>query len=110
VGVHPDGVCRGPLINKLSQFQLYVLSVTVTSTGLAMVSISTTFAFLALSAIVLGLGLGLINLVTSSRIGKMEGEKGKIVALFAASVGVGISLGPMIGVSWGNTSGHKIYF
>lgn len=100
----------GPLINKLSQFQLYVLSASVTSAGLAMVSISTTFAFLALSSIVLGLGLGLINLVTSSRIGKMEGEKGKIVALFAASVGAGISLGPMIGGVVGQYLGTQNIF
>lgn len=100
----------GPLITRMSQFQLYLLSVTVTSVGLAMVSISTTFALLVLSAVVLGLGLGLINLVTSSRIGKMEGEKGKIVALFAASVGVGISLGPMIGGIVGQYLGTQNIF
>jgi MFS family permease len=100
----------GPLINKLSQFRLYVLSVSVTSAGLTMVSISTSFAVLALSAVVLGLGLGLINLVTSSRIGKMEGEKGKIVALFAASVGAGISLGPMIGGVVGQYLGTQNIF
>lgn len=100
----------GPLITRLTQFQLYVTSVVVTSAGLAMVSISTTFAFLALSSVVLGLGLGLINLVTSSRIGTMEGEKGKIVALFAASVGVGISLGPMIGGVVGQYLGTQNIF
>jgi MFS family permease len=52
---------------------------------------------MTLSTVVLGLGLGFLNLVTSSRIGLMEGEKGKIVALFAAAVGAGISLGPMLG-------------
>lgn len=100
----------GPLITRLTQFQLYLLSVTVTSAGLALVSISTTFAFLAFSAVVLGLGLGLINLVTSSRIGKMEGEKGKVVALFSASVGAGISLGPMIGGIVGQYLGTQNIF
>lgn len=100
----------GPLITRMSQFQLYVLSVTVTSVGLAMVSFSTTFALLAFSSVVLGLGLGLINLVTSSRIGSMEGEKGKVVALFAASVGVGISLGPMIGGIVGQYLGTQNIF
>jgi MFS family permease len=100
----------GPLITKLSQFQLYLLSVTVTSVGLALVSISSTFTLLAFSSVVLGLGLGLINLVTSSRIGKMEGEKGKIVALFAASVGAGISLGPMIGGVVGQYLGTQNIF
>jgi MFS family permease len=100
----------GPLITRMSQFQLYLLSVTVTSVGLAMVSFSTTFALLAFSSVVLGLGLGLINLVTSSRIGSMEGEKGKVVALFAASVGAGISLGPMIGGMVGQYLGTQNIF
>ena len=100
----------GPLINRLSQFQLYLMSVTVTSVGLAMVSISSTFLLLAISAVVLGLGLGLINLVTSSRIGSMEGEKGKVVALFAASVGAGISLGPMLGGIAGQYLGTQNIF
>jgi MFS family permease len=100
----------GPLITKMSQFQLYVLSVTVTSVGLALVSFSSTFILLVFSSVVLGLGLGLINLVTSSRIGSMEGEKGKIVALFAASVGVGISLGPMIGGIVGQYLGTQNIF
>jgi MFS family permease len=100
----------GPLIKKLSQFQLYVLSVTVTSAGLAMVSFSSTFMYLVISSVVLGLGLGLINLVTSSRIGSMEGDKGKVVALFAASVGAGISLGPMLGGIAGQYLGTKNIF
>jgi MFS family permease len=40
----------------------------------------------------------------------MEGEKGKIVALFAASVGAGISLGPMIGGIVGQYLGTKNIF
>ncbi len=100
----------GPLINRLTQFQLYLLSVTVTSAGLAMVSFSTSFVLLAVSAVVLGLGLGLINLVTSSRIGSMEGEKGKVVALFAASVGAGISLGPILGGIAGQFFGTQNIF
>lgn len=100
----------GPLITRLSQFQLYLLSVTVTSVGLAMVSISDSFSLLAVSAVVLGLGLGLINLVTSSRIGTMKGEKGKIVALFSASVGAGISLGPMLGGVIGQYLGTRQIF
>jgi MFS family permease len=99
-----------PLIIALSQFRLYALSVTVTSAGLLLVSVASSFTLLALGAVVLGLGLGLINLVTSSRIGKMEGEKGKIVALFSASVGAGISLGPMLGGLAGQYLGTRNIF
>jgi MFS family permease len=40
----------------------------------------------------------------------MKGEKGKIVALFAASVGAGISLGPMIGGIVGQYLGTQNIF
>jgi MFS family permease len=40
----------------------------------------------------------------------MEGEKGKIVALFAASVGAGISLGPMLGGIVGQYLGTQNIF
>ena len=75
-----------------------------------MLSFAATFTLISVSSVVLGLGLGLINLVTSSRIGLMEGEKGKIVALFAASVGVGISLGPMLGGLVGEYLGAQNIF
>ena len=100
----------GPLITKMTQFQLYLLSVAVTVAGLVSLTLSITFMLIAISSVVLGLGLGLINLVTSSRIGQMEGEKGKIVALFAASVGAGISLGPMLGGVVGQYLGTQNIF
>jgi MFS family permease len=40
----------------------------------------------------------------------MEGDKGKIVALFAASVGAGISLGPMLGGVVGQYLGTQNIF
>ena len=100
----------GPLITRLTQLQLYLLSVAVTVAGLVSLTLSGAFLPIAASSVVLGLGLGLINLVTSSRIGRMEGEKGKIVALFAASVGAGISLGPMLGGVVGEYLGARNIF
>ena len=100
----------GPLITWLTRFQLYFLSVAVTVTGLIGLSLAGTLFQIAAATVVLGLGLGLINLVTSSRIGLMEGEKGKIVALFAASVGAGISLGPMLGGLVGEYVGTRNIF
>lgn len=87
----------GPLITRLSPLQLYLLGVGVTIAALAGFPLVDGFAALLGVTVVLGLGLGLLNLVTSSSLGRMEGEKGKIVGLFAAAVGVGISLGPMLG-------------
>jgi MFS family permease len=100
----------GPLITRMSQFQLYLLSVAVSVTGLICVTLSSTLALLTLSSIILGLGLGMINLATSSQIGQMEGEKGKIISLLSASVGVGISLGPMLGGIIGQYFGTRNIF
>lgn len=100
----------GPLITSMTQLQLYLLSVAVTVAGLISLTLSGSFLSIAVSSVALGLGLGLINLVTSSRIGRMEGEKGKIVALFAASVGAGISLGPMLGGVVGQYLGARNIF
>ena len=52
----------------------------------------------------------MINLVVSSRIGLMQGEKGKIVGLFAASVGIGASFGPMLGGLIGDWIGVRGIF
>jgi MFS family permease len=100
----------GPIITKMSQFQLYLLSVVVSVTGLICVTLSSTFALMIMSSIILGLGLGMINLATSSQIGQMEGDKGKTVALLSASVGVGISLGPLMGGAVGQYLGTRNIF
>ena len=100
----------GPLITRLSQLQLYVTSVVVTVAGLIGLVLADGLRQLLVTTAVLGLGLGLLNLVTSSRIGRMKGEKGKIVGLFAAAVGAGISLGPMLGGVVGQQFGTRWIF
>jgi predicted MFS family arabinose efflux permease len=103
----------GRLIKMLSQLQLYVSSVSVVVGGLFALAFAKNFTALVGSTVVLGLGLGLINLVVSSRIARIDGEKGKIVGLFSAAIGVGISLGPMSGGvigSWFGTSAIFLAF
>ncbi len=100
----------GRLIRTLSQLQLYVLSVSVVVGGLFALAFAESFLALAGSTAILGLGLGLINLVVSSRIARIEGEKGKIVGLFSAAIGVGISLGPMSGGVIGSWLGTSAIF
>ncbi len=87
----------GPLITRLTQLQLYLLSMATALVGLIPLTLSATFAGLAFASVILGLGLGLINLVVSSGIGRLHGTKGKTVGLFSAAVGIGISVGPMAG-------------
>ena len=100
----------GHLIKRLSQLQLYLTSITVVIAGLIGLAVAGTFQTLALVTIVLGMGLGLINLVVSSSIGRMKGEKGKIVGLFTASVGLGSSIGPMLGGVIGGWLGTRSIF
>ena len=100
----------GNLIKRLSQLQLYLASITVVIAGLIGLAVAGTFQSLALVTIVLGMGLGMINLVVSSSIGRMKGEKGTIVGLFTASVGLGSSLGPMLGGVIGGWLGTRSIF
>lgn len=100
----------GPLIKLLSVLQLYFLSISVVIAGLVGLAQAGSFQSLVLVSCVLGLGLGLINLVVSSRIGLMKGEKGKIVGLFAAAVGIGASFGPMLGGLIGDWIGIRGIF
>jgi predicted MFS family arabinose efflux permease len=100
----------GPLLKLFSQAQLYWVSVSVVIAGLIYLALAGSFGSLAGSAVVLGLGLGLINLVTSARIGQLKGEKGKIMGLFSAAIGVGISIGPMAGGAIGSWLGTRAIF
>ncbi|KAF0219069.1 MAG: major facilitator superfamily [Geobacteraceae bacterium] len=100
----------GQLLNLMSPQNIYLLSFGITIIGLITLSFAGTLFGVVLATVVLGLGLGLSNLVTSARIGHMEGEKGKIVGLFSAAVGAGISLGPMIGGLIGEYMGNQFIF
>lgn len=100
----------GQLLTVMSQQNLYLLGFGVTIVGLIALSFAGTFYSAMLATVVMGLGLGFSNLVTSARIGQMEGEKGKIVGLFAAAVAVGISLGPMLGGLVGQYLGNQFIF
>jgi MFS family permease len=100
----------GPLIKLLSQFHLYLLSVSVVIAGTVILAFAGNYGALAAATVVLGFGLGLTNLVVASRIGSMKGEKGKIVGLFAGAVGVGISAGPMVAGFVGKWLGPRSIF
>lgn len=87
----------GPLLNVLSQFYLYLISIFLTVAALIGLTFAISFSSIVAATVVLGLGLGFLNLVTSSRLALLQGDKGKTVGLFSAAVGVGISIGPVLG-------------
>lgn len=100
----------GGLITRLRPARLYLLS--IGSTVLALVGLAFAQGYAAVVAFsgLLGLGLGFCNLVTSARIGQFSGNKGKIVSVFAAAVGAGISVGPMLGGVVGSFFGVAAIF
>jgi MFS family permease len=99
-----------PLIKLLSMLQLYTLSIVVIISGVGILAASRDYTWLVTSTVVMGLGLGLLNLVVSSWIGRLRGEKGKIVGLFSAAVATGASLGPMTGGFIGSAFGVRAIF
>jgi MFS family permease len=100
----------GSLITRLSREGLFLLSFAVTSVGLTSLGLSESFVVAAAGAGVLGVGLGLFNLVTASQMGRMEGDKGKVVSLFGAAMGVGASAGPILAGLVGSWLGTPAIF
>ncbi|HEX9046788.1 MAG TPA: MFS transporter [Verrucomicrobiae bacterium] len=100
----------GQLILRCTVPQLYRLSTAIVVAGIVVLVLAGSFAALVAATVVLGIGLGLANLIVSSRIGQMRGDKGKLVGLFSAAVGVGISVGPMLGGVIGAWLGTRAIF
>jgi MFS family permease len=87
----------GPLLKIIPQFRMYVLSIGLTIAALFVLASSHSFSAMMSGSLLLGVGTGLLNLITSARLAQFDGDKGKIVALFSAAVGIGISIGPILG-------------
>jgi MFS family permease len=100
----------GSLITRLSREALFLLSFAVSSAGLVALALSETFVAAAAGSGVLGIGLGLFNLVTASQMGRLAGDKGKVVSLFGAAMGIGASLGPILAGLIGNWFGTPAIF
>jgi MFS family permease len=99
-----------PLFQSLGVRGVYGVSTIVILASLFLLTISHSISGLAAAAIGLGLGLGLTNLIVSDRIGHVDAEKGKVVGLFSAFIGVGLAIGPLIGGAVGTTFGTSAIF
>lgn len=88
------------LLARLAQSRTYRVAA-LTGLGLIVValtgvSLSTRLEALVGFSALLGIGLGVLNLVSSTRAATHPGEKGKVAALFATAVSVGIVVAPLI--------------
>lgn len=100
----------GSLLNKFKISTLYLGSFLLTIFGLLGVSFVDNIRLLWLSTIITGFGLGMVNLITYSQIGKINGEKGKIAGLLASCTGLGATFGPIIGGIIGQKFGIQAIF
>ena len=100
----------GYLLYKFKESTLYLESFILVIVGTLIVVFKQDIRFIALGTIIMGFGLGMTNLITYSKVGEIEGKKGKISGLFAACTSIGASLGPMLGGFIGQQFSIKFVF
>jgi len=100
----------GNLLDKYKIHKLYLGSFVLIIIGMTFAVLTNNIIFLGAGTVIMGFGLGMTNLITYSRIGEIEGEKGKISALFAACTGLGATLGPILGGFIGEIFGIQAIF
>jgi len=86
----------GGLLKRFPVRRLFVASGILTATGTTLLATAGQFAQFLGGAVVFGLGTGLMSLASLSLLSLVEGEKGKIAALFSFSIAVGNSVGPVV--------------
>ena len=99
-----------PLSRKLGTRRLFATSAAVIVTGLVALAAAASVPLLVAGVVLLGFGLGLTNLFVSDQIGRMDGEKGKIVGVFTTAIGIGLSVGPLVGGVVGELFGPDAIF
>lgn len=85
----------GGLLKRFPVHRLFVASGILAMAGTTLLATAGRFGQFLGGAVVFGLGTGLMSLVSLSLLSLVEGEKGKIAALFSFSIAVGNSVGPV---------------
>jgi MFS family permease len=86
----------GGLLEVFTVERIYRCSVICVTLGGVLLASAGGFWSFWLGAVVLGGGTGLMSLCSLSRIARVQGEKGKIAALFSFSIGIGNTVGPVL--------------
>jgi len=87
----------GRLFERYSLPVLYSGSFLLQAVGLLATGSLTGHWLLMSGAVVFGLGTGMLTTVSFSRLGSMQGQKGKLSGLFFLITGTGVALGPLWG-------------
>lgn len=99
----------GQLLRKNNK-NLYLFSFILIIFALFLLGISTDSPLLAIASIILGIGIGLIGMIDFSRVGNIDGEKGKIAGIFSFGQGTGAIIGPTLGGIIGDAFGVQRIF
>lgn len=100
----------GRFIDRFTTHAVTMASFALSALGFLGLALAGNFVTLVAATVVLGHGLGLVNLITSARIGAVEGDKGKVVGLFAVASGLGLAFGPLVSGLVGQYLGNKAVF
>ena len=87
----------GRFFERYSLPVLYSGSFLLQAVGLLATGSLTGHWLLMSGAVVFGLGTGMLTTVSFSRLGSMQGQKGKLSGLFFLITGTGVALGPLWG-------------
>ncbi|MCX9010542.1 MAG: MFS transporter [Candidatus Methanoperedens sp.] len=89
---------------------LYLFSFAVTILALLLLGMSKNTFLLAVASVVTGIGSGFLTLINFTRVGNIEGEKGKIAGIFSLGFGTGAIVGPILGGIIGDVFGIQAIF
>lgn len=102
--------CGGSLLKKSSPVNLYLASSTTASLGLLGLAFTSSLLAIVLATVALSVGLGMIQLLNYSRIGEIQGEKGKITSLLALAGSTGMTVGPLAAGLLSDYFGNHLIF
>lgn len=100
----------GRFTRRFPPQSVVLMSLFLSTVGFLGIALAGGLVALVVATLILGHGLGLINLITSARIGSIDGEKGKVVGLFAAATGFGLASGPLLSGLVGQYFGNQAVF
>lgn len=89
---------------------LYLFSFAITILALLLLGMSRNTFLLAVASVVTGIGSGFLTLINFTRVGNIEGEKGKIAGIFSLGFGTGAIVGPILGGIIGDVLGIQEIF
>ena len=99
----------GIVRNRSTTWSICVASLLV-MVGNVLLAIAGGLALFWLGTLVFGIGTGLLSYCSLTRLMQVEGEKGKIAALFSLSIAVGNTIGPIAGGCAGEAFGLQAIF